>query len=1225
MSTINVGGIDVPLTAFSEAFGQSNEAAPATTGAASPSLAAEAPSVTATVDADPGILGTIADVGKGLLGGAGDAINENLDLAHSAVNWVDDKLGTDVVPDKNPVRLPEISENVTAFGRLTRSVSQFATGFVGAGKLLKAANVLQGAGRATSLARGMAQGALTDFAAFDPHEERLSNLIEEYPELVNPVTRFLAAKPGDGEAEGRFKNALEGLALGAAVDTILHGVKTIKALRSAKSGVEAERVLAEASDMLAPAVKDTDEAVAKAITDDALKIRGITASADDAAPALSKEAASDASLEMVTKEVVSEAPAREFKGDLTDKQFKDIIDRSKTIDEVVEHGADSINLRRTVFESPDPTNVMRLVSDALYDKTLKGAGPESHKVILKDSVEWVEKAGVKVDDLIAHAQTDAAALEDISRRLYAARATLGMMTKESVRLGTVLDTGRATVKDMAMFHALHRDVQDLHIAVADVRTGSGRLLSSQKMLVDTTSDLAHADLKTAGSGAKEAAVKEGAAESAAKPKVTLGDIEKMTEAEAASYLTSQGVNAKQLKQLARYIRMADGDPFAVSRMMNQAFTGSWWGVHHEYWMNSILSGYRTMGTNLMGNTLKAFVMPGEKILGGLMTNNKTLMSEGARTYMGMMKFLTDSAQIAWKSFKADNNILDAGAAVIDGPTHQITFENLKNLMLSRRLNTTDPKALAEATLTPWEEVVARGFGWMGKYLRLPSRVLMASDELFKQLNFRADLYSRLHTVAVERLGTDAAPEAISSFVEREMGKFFENGGRAVDFEAQAKGIAAQFGGQLPDAVKAELSSYNDMSTKALRYAQEATWTQPLQYGIGASLQRMAVEHPSVRMVVPFIRTPTNILRDFVAHTPGLAHLSRRYKEAIAAGGEAAAMAQGQLATGSMLWTTAVGLAASGAITGAPPKDPKLKARLEETGWQPWSLKVGDKYISYRRLDPVGMFLGMAADYTRLWQDSATMQQSEIATGMIVALANNLTSKTYLQGITEVVGAITNPDENMDKLLKQRAASYIPMSSLLRNIRQDMTDPHMREVRSLLDYAMNTVPGWSDSLPAKRSWVTGKPQDYVSVGQEANDPVLSELNRLADTILGAPQRKIRGGVELTPEQYSRLNELHGTVKIGGKTMHERLGDLFASERYDVRRERVDDPPIGMEGPRAEAVNKVIRAYRKAATDQLLREDRALVMDVEKARRTAKLAEKGRLTKTNEAQMNTLLGY
>ena len=378
--------------------------------------------------------------------------------------------------------------------------------------------------------------------------------------------------------------------------------------------------------------------------------------------------------------------------------------------------------------------------------------------------------------------------------------------------------------------------------------------------------------------------------------------------------------------------------------------------------------------------------------------------------------------------------------------------------------------------------------------------------------------------------------------------------------------------------------------------------------------------------MPFIRTPTNIFRDFVAHTPGIAHLTKRYKEAIAQGGEAAAIAKGQLATGSILWITGITLANSGMLTGAPPKDKKELEQLRATGWQPWSVKIDGKYYPYNRLDPIGMFLGMAADLHRTLHELETEDAADVAGHAMIALMHNLASKSYLRGITNALQAIMDPDRNAMSFIKGLAASHLPFSGLMRNIRMDMADDHMREARSLLDYMMNTIPGMSDDLPAKRNWVTGKPIDYVMVGQDKNDPVFDELLRLGKAIPGAPDRRIYGNTELTPQQYSRLLELHGTIKLQGKTLYERLDELFKSQKYDINRERFDDPPLGMEGgPRAEVVKKIITAYRNAAKKQLLREDRELLAQVEATRRANTAVKKGALTRSTKEQFANLLQY
>lgn len=66
---------------------------------------------------------------------------------------------------------------------------------------------------------------------FEPHAKRLSNWIQENgPDwLRTPVSAFLAAKDDDSAAEGRVKNGLEGIVTGVVAETVMFGLKFLKA------------------------------------------------------------------------------------------------------------------------------------------------------------------------------------------------------------------------------------------------------------------------------------------------------------------------------------------------------------------------------------------------------------------------------------------------------------------------------------------------------------------------------------------------------------------------------------------------------------------------------------------------------------------------------------------------------------------------------------------------------------------------------------------------------------------------------------------------------------------------------------------------------------------------------------------------------------------------------------------------------------------------------------
>ncbi|MCP4881078.1 MAG: hypothetical protein GY905_11080, partial [Gammaproteobacteria bacterium] len=188
------------------------------------------------------------------IGGFADAVNETLDLTKELGGWLNENVvdlggvvvnedGISLVSGKelaesDNIQIPTTDKADSVTGGLIRGISQFVTGFVGAGKL-KPMQALKPATTSGKIGKAALQGAIADFTVFDPQEERLSNLVESSPALQNPVTEFLAASPDDNAAEGRFKNAVEGLGIGVAVDGLLTGLKVLRNARIAKREAQA--------------------------------------------------------------------------------------------------------------------------------------------------------------------------------------------------------------------------------------------------------------------------------------------------------------------------------------------------------------------------------------------------------------------------------------------------------------------------------------------------------------------------------------------------------------------------------------------------------------------------------------------------------------------------------------------------------------------------------------------------------------------------------------------------------------------------------------------------------------------------------------------------------------------------------------------------------------------------------------------------------------------------
>lgn len=115
--------------------------------------------------------------------------------------------------------------------RATRQITKYAIPVV--------ATMGAGAG----VVAGLGAGAAADLLLLDPKGERLSTMLrDEVPELKNyplayAAVDYLSNKPDDTALEGRFKNMVEGLGLGAPIAGVFAGIS--KALRARKGAGEA--------------------------------------------------------------------------------------------------------------------------------------------------------------------------------------------------------------------------------------------------------------------------------------------------------------------------------------------------------------------------------------------------------------------------------------------------------------------------------------------------------------------------------------------------------------------------------------------------------------------------------------------------------------------------------------------------------------------------------------------------------------------------------------------------------------------------------------------------------------------------------------------------------------------------------------------------------------------------------------------------------------------------
>lgn len=377
-------------------------------------------------------------------------------------------------------------------------------------------------------------------------------------------------------------------------------------------------------------------------------------------------------------------------------------------------------------------------------------------------------------------------------------------------------------------------------------------------------------------------------------------------------------------------------------------------------------------------------------------------------------------------------------------------------------------------------------GKKGEVVRIPSKFLGAEDALFKTAIYEGKIYSEAYK------------------------------------QATTEGLKGQ-------ARRARVEEIAQKPTEAMQKVaqQEAlylTFNDKLN-GIAADVAKMRQRSKiPIEFIIPFVRTPYNIAKFGLQRTPlGIPDLIGKARSGEIPKAEVVKRAA------SIGLTTAANIAIAqmvmdGTITGSGPKDPKERAQLYAQGWQPRSVKIGDTYYGYGRLEPISTIFGIYADFWDIKHRATDMEANKIVGLVATSLKNNLLDKTFMSGLMNLVKASDDPGRYGSDWVQQMGGSVVPavVAGAARAI-----DPNLREAQSVLDTIKSRIPGMTQQVSARlgpfgeTSQRAGTPLSRmfspVPMSKAIDDPVYKELDRLGIRI-STPMLTVKG--EKAPREDQR---------------------------------------------------------------------------------------------------------
>jgi len=1098
----------------------------------------------------------------------------------------------------------------TIAGGITQGVAQFLTGMVGVNKL----QALAGVPGASGILGSLGDAAAANIVSSDPNAGRLSDLINEFPSLRNPVTKFLASDPNDSEAVGQLKNGLEGTVLGAFGEAFSVALKGLKAqwhgiesgqmvpegaiLHSQETSEEVKKILDNMGPDLA---KPEDFRKGGFATQEQLEIkkgnipRAIPADETQIIKPVSEEPATtgaEAPKEPQTEPVPAQtAPeATTSSGQLEVQATTDGGSQIKATpaasDQYKEFVANLTPGQRNILQKQLYTQADQGLKDPVSDlaalkQSLMFADLSSRPVLSRPSLKTLKENIAKA----AEAQNTGAgsSLPNVSTGIpvnlskYDMGSTGGKMVVDELakHLATNLNADQLKVMSLGMQQHLASFVADgdikqlMPIFAQDAadQTGLMARIGAAGMVTKSLSDSVYAQM--------EAMRLNGGGDVFQKAKLmqTLDDLSSVA---SSNFQSRSGIartlgsfrNQNELisattAQLEAKLGEIGGDP-AIAAILTKikATQGNPGALPKIVQYTLTQKTGRAIGSGLV-NIMLCSVSPVQRALLSQLVNS--VMAPANKMVGGALSFNK--------------------SAIVEGMGHLVGMvtgvRNAIKLAATALRTESSPlrgdipqaNALSTEALGISDMPLAHGLDFLFHSVRIGSKLLVSHHEFIKGVNYNGVVTGRAWS---EAAGLGLEGDAFTAHVAKKIaGAYDQTTGQALDISGFQEASRASLTQDLTP------NGFMDHVTKAVN-------SSPILKAFAGAW---------------FLKVSSNAIDQTLSSLPGMG-LIPGTKGVTSAGedfsgingnGLKAAAIGKQAIAGAIMLSTVMG-AMGGSINGFGPTDPVANKTWRQNGNKPYTTNIGGIEFEYGRVEGIGSLMGLAADATH-FASEAPDKYKGIQQAIISSLAANLSSKTFLESALETAQMLTDPNADVQGWFRNRASSLVPTIFKQASSALGMDPDFAPKISSTLDAIKAKLPYVRGGLPTAYD-ALGKPMPYSYndgnylwdsfAGSTGLDrPVFNELQRLQKGISRPPMKW--GNVELSPEQYAKWNKLIGEVKVpyAGESVNLEtyLTKTIQSEKY----QRLGLGDGEYRSLRLGEIVSIIEGFRGKAQGQMMKPD------------------------------------
>ena len=608
--------------------------------------------------------------------------------------------------------------------------------------------------------------------------------------------------------------------------------------------------------------------------------------------------------------------------------------------------------------------------------------------------------------------------------------------------------------------------------------------------------------------------------------------------------TDQAIKAKQYDQKAIDLLIRN---FVTENLDKKKPNG--WQMINEYLINAMLSGTGTPVVNFIGNAVNTLAKPTIEVIKTSFSGNKAAQREARAMFSSIFEGLKGDLVFLNNGVKAGLPV-DFQLSPKKLGMSQKQFEEFAESLgatIDPRTNTISPGAADKILQESYDYITKAIPGTAGEIIRFPTRLTIGIDEYFKA-RLRSQktmaLLSRKASMD-EAAGKGSYDDLFNQYKKKAFDPNMTPEER-VDYASRLENI---FG---------DSPAFDTAIFDIRNYATDGTFQTKLTGGMEAISnfrgEGNTLGSTIATQILPFLRTPWNLAREGVSYVPGLGvgarlvgltpgttkttatyHMVDGIPVAKFAT-EVVNMTKEELISRQLMGLGAVaGLGAlhnAERLTGSIPNEPAERERWRANGIQPFSIKVGDKWVSYQRVEPFATVMGLAADTFALSEryQSGKIRKDKVNEELLATswsnLKSNILDKTFLQGFADMVGALES-DKEVETYFANMVKRAVPaLSAQIARVK----DPFEREAVGLTEKLQQRVPGLREELPVSYATYSQNPdqpetprktnisQALTGIGV-SDEPTEFQQRMQKIGIKFAPVSSTLNGVELTSQQLS----------------------------------------------------------------------------------------------------------